>query len=332
MTQSLFGMLAAGTIGAGVVLGHIHKPVEPLWTLIATGDIIPARSVNYQMTTRNDFLWPIRNIAPLLMNADLSIINLESPLIPHCPVTNDGMVFCGDQRFIKALQFAGVDLANLANNHTLNYGWEGLKTTENSLNKTGIETTGPTTEGTCAYQPYFCSKKVIKTVKGVTVGFVGYTIVGKEVDEEALYSDIVLLDNQVDVLVVSFHWGREYNRQPIGAPDDPRAIGKHAVDMGADVVIGNHPHWIQGMEYYRGKPIFYALGNTIFDQEWSQETKEGIIAEMSFRGTTVQAVTIHPLRITNYGYAQLASGPEKTKLLDVFTNASRDLATVTRKN
>ena len=152
------------------------------------------------------------------------------------------MVFCGDQRFVGALNFVGVDVVNLANNHTLNYGWEGLKETESSLNKTGIETTGPTTQGACAYQAYFCSKKVIKTIKGIKIGFAGYTIVGKKVDEKKLASDIALLDSQVDVLVVSFHWGREYNRLPVGEPDDPRVVGRLAVDSGADVVIGNHPH------------------------------------------------------------------------------------------
>lgn len=71
---------------------------------------------------------------------------------------------------------------------------------------------------------------------------------------------------------------------------------------------------------------------TIFDQEWSRETKEGIIAEILFRGTNVKEITIHPLRITNYGYAQLSGGPEKAKILDVFTSASRELTKKTENN
>ncbi|OGG29193.1 hypothetical protein A2973_03620 [Candidatus Gottesmanbacteria bacterium RIFCSPLOWO2_01_FULL_49_10] len=327
MMRSLFGLLTAGTVGMSAVLGQFSEPYEPEWTLVATGDVIPARSVNYQMTTRKDFLWPIRDIAPLLAYADLTLINLESPLVPKCPLTNTGMVFCGDQRFVEALSFAGVDIANLANNHILNHGWEGVRETEYSLSKPGIETTGPITEGACAYQAYFCSKKVIKTVKGMKIGFAGYTIVGKKVDEEVLTSDIAQLDSQVDVLIVSFHWGREYSRLPVGEPDDPRVIGRLSVDSGADVVIGNHPHWIQGMEYYREKPIFYALGNTIFDQEWSKETKEGIITEFRFRGTNITDITIHPLRITGYGRAQLLNGKEKEEILEVFQQATSQLAT-----
>lgn len=157
------------------------------------------------------------------------------------------------------------------------------------------------------------------------VGVVGYTIVGKKVDEGALASDIAAFDEEVDVLVVAFHWGTEYSRTPIGEPDDPRVIAQLAINMGADVVIGNHPHWIQGMEYYRDKPIFYALGNTLFDQEWSKETKEGIIAELRFRGTNMEEVTMHPLRITDYGRSELLDGKEKEEILNVFQQASTDL-------
>jgi len=292
--------------------------VSSPWTLVATGDIIPARSVNYQMTVRNDFFWSIRDIAPLLKSADITLVNLESPLIKNCPLTNAGMVFCGDQRFVQALTAAGVDVVNLANNHTLNYGWEGLQETEDLLQKNSIETTGIT--------------KAIKNIKGMTVGFLGYTIVGKTADKEALAADIAALDSKVDVLVVSFHWGAEYSRIPVGAPDDPRVIARLAVDHGADLVIGNHPHWIQGMEYYQNKPIFYALGNTIFDQEWSRETKEGVIAEIRFTGKEIQDIIMHPLRISDYGRAQLLDGKEKEDILNTFQDASNQLSTTPLSN
>lgn len=323
MMRILLLLLFGGTVGLGM---------DPPWTLIASGDIIPARSVNYQMTTRGDFLWPIRDIAPLLSSADLTIINLESPLIQQCPLTNTGMVFCGNPRFVEVLSLAGVDVVSLANNHMLDFGWEGVGETENVLRNHNIETAGITTEGPCANQPYFCSKKVIKNVRGIHIGFVGYTIVGKNVDEEALALDIAALDSQVDVLVVSFHWGKEYSHMPIGAPDNPRVIGRLAIDHGADVVIGNHPHWIQGMEYYREVPIFYALGNTIFDQEWSEETKEGIIAEIRFKGTTIEDIVIHPLRISDYGRAELLDGKEKEEILDVFQDAGSTLTATPLEN
>ncbi len=295
------------------------------WTLVATGDVIPARSVNYQMTVRNDFSWSIAGIADLLKSGDITLINLESPLIPDCPLTNEGMVFCGDQKFIESLTLAGVDVANLANNHSLNQGFEGLRETENFLNQNGIHTTGYTRDDTCAGQSW-CSRKTILEIRGVQVGFLGYSTVGVTVDREALARDISSFDADVDLMGVSFHWGAEYTRVPRGFPDDPREIGHLAVNSGADVVIGNHPHWIQGLEYYQDKPIFYALGNTIFDQEWSSQTKEGIIAQLQFDGTKLTDIIITPIGIRHYGEAYSMEGTEKARVLQIFEEASGELA------
>jgi len=295
------------------------------WTLVITGDVIPARSVNYQMTTRSDFTWPISNIAPLLSNSDLTLINLEAPLVKNCPVTTQGMIFCGDQKFIQGLKFSGVDVVNLSNNHIRNYGWDGVLQTENLLIQNNILTTGLTTTGSCANKPYFCSKKTVKKIDDITVGFLGYTIVGVSADQNLLVSDIGSFDDEVDVLVVSFHWGAEYTRSPVGAPDDPRDIAHLAVDNGADLVVGNHPHWIQGLEDYKGAKIFYALGNTIFDQEWSTETKTGIIAKLTFSDSDFKDIEIFPLRLQDYGKAVLLEGVEKQGVLDIFTTASESL-------
>src|SRR5438270_5676068 len=94
-----------------------------LRTMVATGDVIPARSVNYMMVTRNDFLYPFRPTANFVRNADITLINLESPLISTgCPVTVEGMSFCGDPRVVAGLKYAGVDVACTANNHIGNFG------------------------------------------------------------------------------------------------------------------------------------------------------------------------------------------------------------------
>ncbi len=306
------------------VVSKITRPSNPQWTLMLTGDVIPARSVNFQMVTKNDFRWSVAGIADLLQSADSTLINLESPLIPNCPLTNEGMVFCGDQRFIESLTFAGIDVANVANNHSLNYGWEGLGQTENLLHQNSILTTGYTLDSVCEGKQW-CSRKTVKEIRRLRVGFLGYSTVGTEVNRDELAADIASLDADVDVLVVSFHWGAEYSRMPVGFPDDPREIAHLAVDNGADVVVGNHPHWIQGREFYKDKIIFYALGNTVFDQEWSQETKEGIIAQLFFDGTILTDIQIHPVGIRHYGEAYLLEGAQKELVLQVFTEASRQL-------
>lgn len=91
-----------------------------------------------------------------------------------------------------------------------------------------------------------------------------------------------------DVVIVFPHWGIEYRATPT---DRQRSLGQAAIDAGADLVIGNHPHWAEGMEIYKGKPIWYALGNLVFDQTWSEPTMEGLTLELTFEGKKL--VQIH---------------------------------------
>lgn len=332
-----------------VTASGFPKDSKNTWTLLVTGDVIPARVVNQKMVEKQDFMWPLRNISHLLSNADVTLINLESPLIADCPVTNEGFKFCGEDDFSRALADSGVDVANLANNHTLNYGWEGLRQTEQHLKAAGIVTTGFVYEGLECKQEINCSKLEIKTVRlsssssesqtsrevtletvessrlrsnnNILVGFLGYNAVGQRVDRPRVAAEIAKADKIVDVLVVSVHWGKEYERTPATdgiAQDDPKELGRLFIDSGADVVVGNHPHWYQGIEWYLDKPVFYALGNTVFDQEWSPETKVGYLAKLTFNGSELnwENIEIFPIGIRDYGEAYLLTGEEKTKVLE----------------
>lgn len=307
----------------------------PSWSLLLTGDVIPARVVNQRMMEKSDFLWPLRGIANQLQNADITLINLESPLIHNCPITHEGFSFCTEGNFAQALSDVGVDVVNLANNHSLNYGWEGIKQTEEYLHSLHISTVG---FGTFKSQIHaalecnlstVCSTFSIIDIKGTKVGFLGYNGVGQRFSEETIKKQILHADTQVHVLVVSMHWGKEYERiqQPDSslAPDDPVEWGRKLVDWGADVVVGNHPHWYQGMEWYapsdnKLRPIFYALGNTVFDQEWSKETKQGVLMRLQFQGnsTSHQQLTVIPIGIRDYGEAYLLEGEEKKGIEQFF--------------
>jgi len=293
------------------------KPTS--WTLLLTGDIIPARDVNYQMVVRNDFTWPLKEISPVLKEADLTFINLESPLIQNCQPTTEGMTFCGDQRFLQALLQSGVDVVTLANNHSLNYGWEGLAETEALLTQAGIKTTGFTNE----VQDQNQSKFAVKDLSNLKVGFLGFNSVTQTIDLDQVANQVRQAKQKSDLLIVAFHWGAEYVFEP--APDpfhgyDPKLIGPQLIDWGADIVVGNHPHWHQTIEWYKGKPIFYALGNTVFDQEWSLETKRGILVKLHFQDKNLQKdkIEIIPVGIRNYGQAYLLKGEEKQRILDLY--------------
>jgi poly-gamma-glutamate synthesis protein (capsule biosynthesis protein) len=262
-----------------------------LRVMIATGDVIPAREVNYKMVTHHDWLYPWRQTADYLQSGDLLFINLESPLIPGCPVIHGGFTFCGDARAIQGLDFARVGVANIANNHFTNFGPTGVNATILLLTQHNIGVSG-------------LGHWDIRDVRGVKFGFVGFNGIGTHIDRAEMKREIAIVRAQADVVVAAFHWGKEYELVPtIGAgiaPDDPREIGHLAIDDGADLVIGNHPHWVQGVEIYQGKLITYAHGNFIFDQMWSQETREGVVGRYTFYGSQLIRVDYRPLLISDY--------------------------------
>ncbi|HKW07559.1 MAG TPA: CapA family protein [Candidatus Dormibacteraeota bacterium] len=288
-------------------------------TLLVTGDVIPARGVNYFATVRHDFLWPFRPTAAYTKNADVTYINLESPLFAGCPVDpNSGFTFCGDARFVDGLTAMGADVVNLANNHLSNYGAEGINLTTQLLTSHGMQVSG-------------LGPVAVMDVRGIKFGFIGFNGVGRAIDKVALRAGIEAARRQADIVVVQFHWGKEYERQPMSdrgvpTPDNPIEIGHDAIDWGADIVIGNHPHWYQGIEIYKGKLITYAHGNFVFDQMWSEETREGVIGTYTFNGTQLVAATWKAYRIYDYGQPVFMSARDNATALQTMEAASDQLA------
>lgn len=287
----------------------------PVIVLIATGDVIPARSTNYQVVQRKDFNWPYLKTADVLKSADITFINLETPLIKNCPVTQEGMNFCGDARNIEGLIYAGVDVASLANNHAGNKGKAGVEETMAGLEKAGIKSTGAN------------NGPAIIEVKGVKFGFLGYNDIEKtpvvtSAEKAIMAQEIGELRKKVDVVVVQFHWGTEYLTE---VEERQQTLGHLAIDLGADLVIGNHPHWIKPVEKYKDKFIAYAHGNFVFDQEWSQKTKEGVVGRYVFIGKNLADVEYMPVEIKDYGQPYFLEGVKKQNILDEMYEASKKL-------
>lgn len=258
-----------------------------------TGDVILARSVNFLTVKNNDFTWAFKNIAEELRNADITAINLESPLIKNCPLTNEGFKFCGDERHIQGLLFSGIDIAGFSNNHMGNYGTEGVENTENLLLKNNILISG-TKKNRIAYIE----------VKGTKFAFLSLNSIGYPeesliwLNEDTLKSQISEARKNSDIVIVQIHWGDEYTSKP---NEFQKKYGRMSIDLGADLVVGNHPHQIGEVEIYKDKYILYALGNFIFDQEWSRETKEGLIAKVTVKNKKISMIEFIPIEIKNYG-------------------------------
>jgi poly-gamma-glutamate capsule biosynthesis protein CapA/YwtB (metallophosphatase superfamily) len=297
-------------------------PSDPthIRTLLVTGDVIPARGVNYFATVRHDFLWPFRPTADYTKNADITYVNLEAPLFAGCPVDpGPSFTFCGDARFANGLDLMGAEVVNLANNHTSNYGAQGITLTEQLLEQHGMLTSG-------------LGPVAVINVRGIKFGFIGFNGVGRAIDKDALKAGIARAREEADIVVVQFHWGKEYERQPMAdpgvpTPDDPVVIGHDAVDWGADIVIGNHPHWYQGIEIYHGKLITYAHGNFVFDQMWSEETREGVIGTYTFYGTQLVSATWKAYRIYDYGQPVFMNAQDSATAMQTMEAASDQLAT-----
>lgn len=315
-----------------LTLGEVFLPrnvaglgLDParLRVLVATGDVIPARSVDNAIRQRgNDFLYPVSATQDLLRAGDLTVVNLEAPLIQRCPPHNEGMVFCGQPGFTRALQAAGVDLATLENNHIGNYGEEGVEETKARLTEAGIAWADRRTPA-------------IFDVRGLKFGFLAFNGVGLAFNRPVMRERIQALRPQVDVLVVALHWGAEYvalpSRAPGIAPDNPVDIAHWVIDSGADLVLGNHPHWVQAVEVYQGKLIAYAHGNFIFDQMWSYETQVGVVGRYTFYDNQLVGVEYRPVLIENYSRPVPMQGKAGQDVLTKMEAASRQLAAQLRK-
>ncbi len=288
-------------------------------TVIATGDVIPARHTDYIIRNMgNNFEYAVDATKDITSAADITVINLEAPLIGGCPEeAGETFTFCGQPGFTAALQTAGVDIATLENNHIGNYASDGITETEQHLDAAGIKWAD-------SYTPS------IINVRGVKFGFLAFNGVGGSVDQVAMKAQIEALRPQVDVLSVAFHWGMEYVPVPQPAPgiadDDPVELAHAAIDDGADLIIGNHPHWIQGVEVYKRKFITYAHGNFIFDQEWSYETTVGVIGKYTFYDNTLIGVDFTPVLIQNYAQPVPMTGDQRQQTLDIMKQDTDEVA------
>jgi len=290
-------------------------PAERIRTVIATGDVIPARSVNNNVVVLNNFKWPFELTADFLRSGDITLINLENPLIPNCPTTVEGMIFCGDVRNVEGLVYAGVDVASVANNHTGNHGLDGLEYTKKLLKDNGIV-------------PHGLDAVAYKDVRGLKFAFLAYTEVPgsdplpNHVDDVKMVESVKEAQEKADIIVVSYHWGDEYTAQPNLRQ---REIAHKTIDAGADLVIGNHPHWIQPFERYRDKFIMYAHGNFVFDQMWSRKTELGVVGKYTFLDTTLIDVEYLPVEIADLGQPYFLTGEAKNQVLEELKTESKIL-------
>lgn len=275
----------------GSVLTEIkQKPKKNTTSLLFVGDVGLGREINYQIS-KNSSEFPFLLVKDEISKADFAIANLEGPLIENCPMVRTGYKFCGQPDNSQGLLFAGFDLINLANNHISNYGPNGINQTVEILEKQNID---------C----FFGEKIVYKKINGMTFGFVGYDDIVRRLEREEVEKEIKNARKNADLVVVNFHWGEEY--QP-SQNQRQTTLAHWAIDAGAGLVIGHHPHVVQPSEYYNGKPIFYSLGNFVFDQLWSSQTRKGMIVKITYQDLEIKKIETKQSWINDQYQAEIVS-------------------------
>jgi poly-gamma-glutamate synthesis protein (capsule biosynthesis protein) len=298
------------------------------WTLFAGGDIMLDRGVyktlvvehkgadfpfdggTTEITSRyccSAFGWELPRakrtgnagvVRELIEGADLAIANFENPAPDRPSWHTRGTVFSADPVLIDGLAGAGFDYLSLANNHIRDAGGQGLLQTITNVRKRGIEVSGAGKDLAAARKP------AMLDAGGTTVAVLGYDAIAgyyhatpDRIGSAPLTASIVRADIKsaraagADLVIVFPHWGTEYRSKPFSGQ---QKLARMIIDSGADMVIGNHAHWAAAMEVYKGKPIWYALGNFVFDQTWSEPTMEGITLELTFAGTDLVQVRMRP--------------------------------------
>ncbi|MCX8029567.1 MAG: CapA family protein [Brevinematales bacterium] len=252
------------------------------------GDLMLDRGVK-RSVYRNfggDYLGLVRNITNYMLGFDAFVVNLEGPISHRGKQIPKKYSFRFETNVVSMLKSSGISIVNLANNHIYDWGYEAFTDTINILSSNGIGFFGIADLSNSI--GYIFVKSNYSNV--LRIGFLGFSEFLKElkptrkrplglsvIDEKSLVKTIPLFKSNVDFLVVSVHWGEEYKKTNNRFQEK---LAKKFIDLGADIVIGHHPHVIQNYEIYKGKYMFYSLGNFIFDQRFSSDTMEAGVVEV----------------------------------------------------
>ena len=289
-------------------------------SLIAVGDISYSRGVERIVKKQNDINYPFLKIGDYLKNADLVFGNLETPITEGREINDFEMIFRSNPLTEKALKLNNFSILSLANNHTPNFGEKGLKDTFFYLGKEGIKYVGAGENEKTAYQPVYIEKKGIKFAflayndfdvvplsYKATENYAGTAFM----ETEKMIEAVKKAKQKSDFVIVSMHSGNEY----VNKPNSSQVNFAHsAIDAGADLVIGHHPHVVQILEKYKDKYIFYSLGNFIFDQQAS-ETRKGLMIKVYFTKDEITKISLLPIIMKNLAQPEIADINEAKKIL-----------------
>ena len=315
----------------GETLDPTREAIENGLTLVAVGDIMLDRGVGTKIG-KLGAKFPFEHVAGILRRADLTFGNLESPISSlGAAVKGKEVTFRSALEVVNGIKYAGIDVVSLANNHASDYGPAALAETLDVLAHNRVVYIGAGANPAAARRP------ANFVIKGVKVSLLAYTyrfhmvVEAQEnlpgvaiANSEQIQADVKKAKKWADVVIVSFHWGWEYSDHP---DTETRELAHLTVEAGADLVIGHHPHVIQGVEAYKGGIICYSLGNFIFDQR-GKRTRRGLILRCQIGKSGVLKTEFLPVVIDAVGFRpRLASTEAAVSILLELKKLSRQLKT-----
>lgn len=287
-----FSGLSALTVGLGMPTESLESPeIKKRTEIIYAGDVMLGRTVMATAQDEGDPNYAFRELGAFLDTADIAFVNLENPVIEDCPRIEDptNLTFCTTPEIAESLVYAGIDVVTLANNHSRDYGDNGLNETVRQLNRLGVESAG-------------INNLVVKEKGGTKFGFAGLEFVTRS-DEEEDYEMIRQFSEDVDVLIVGVHWGTEYRIEPNYYQ---KRQARRLVEAGADTIVGHHPHVVQPKEMIDGVPVYFSLGNLVFDQMW-EKTRRGLMVRQVYEGSSLVSNKLIETEMENVGQPKLVN-------------------------
>ena len=245
-------------------------------TVSMVGDCTLGTDVNFDQSTsfdafyqmKNDPGYFFQNVKDIFTADDLTVANMEGTLTTSNDRQQKTCAFKGDPSYTEILTRGGVEATNLANNHSHDYGDQSYEDTIQYLEAAGITTFG-------------YDRTAVMDVKGIKVGLIGIYELKDGLGRQQQVIDTIqeVKDQGAQVIIVSFHWGTEKSNIP---DDIQKTLAHLAIDQGADLVVGHHPHVLQGIEKYQGKNIVYSLGNFCFGGNKNPSDKDTMIFQQTF--------------------------------------------------
>ncbi|MFA5129758.1 MAG: AmmeMemoRadiSam system protein B [Patescibacteria group bacterium] len=300
-----------------ILASFASGPIEPQQTsvILFTGDVMLDRAVKDRMRASHDVNTPFENIIGeeerFFRGQDLVVGNLEGPVtqIYRSPEKENDFAFASSTPSL--LKRIGFDAVSQANNHELDQGRQGADDSHAALIRSGIVPFGDQVRDLAT------SSLVILERRGQRIALIGLNDSDHRVDLPTAISVIQSAKQKADHVIVFMHWGEEYQAKPT---ERQSFLAYAFIDAGADAVIGSHPHWMESVEVYKGKPIAYSLGNFVFDQDWSTETRFGLVVGLVLSPNNFE-LHLLPISIIKSRPA-LLTGDARQKRLDYLAGIS----------